>query len=317
MAPPPSDRWVFVTGMIRSGTTFVGTVLSLPLQVDYIHEPFNGGYSLPEREPFVPRYMRPGSSEPRVESYRSHLAKLFRYEFDLPMARNPRDPRWRRLLKSIFGSRGPVCLRLAQINPFHRSTILKDPVGKLVAEYLHVEFGVRPVVTVRHPASLAASLRRMEWWPEMSDFRRQESLIKDHFQNDRDFLWKSWDSPMLESMAHWRATYKVLLRQAKKHDWIVLTHEEVSERPVETFKSLYDTLGLPWSPAIKWTIKRFTSGDNSASAAENQAMDMHRDSSAIFELRRDSLDMETRRKIFDITSDVALDLYSRQSFALD
>lgn len=34
-------NWIFVTGVIRSGTTFVGKILSLPLQVDYIHEPFN------------------------------------------------------------------------------------------------------------------------------------------------------------------------------------------------------------------------------------------------------------------------------------
>jgi hypothetical protein len=35
------ENWIFVTGVIRSGTTFVGKVLSLPLSVDYIHEPFN------------------------------------------------------------------------------------------------------------------------------------------------------------------------------------------------------------------------------------------------------------------------------------
>lgn len=34
-------RWLLVTGMPRSGTTFAGRVLSAPLAVDYIHEPFN------------------------------------------------------------------------------------------------------------------------------------------------------------------------------------------------------------------------------------------------------------------------------------
>jgi hypothetical protein len=204
------------------------------------------------------------------------------------------------------------------MNPFHRSTVLKDPTGKFVAEYLHREFEVRPVIVVRHPASLASSLKRVGWWPEMESLkRRYPTLLEDYFQDDTSFLRTTWSSPMLEAMAHWRATYKVLLQQASKYDdWIVLTHEDVCRRPVESFRHVYRSLGLPWSRPVEWWIRMLTGAD-SARAEGNQAMDLSRDSSSIFELRRDALDVETRRVIFELTKDVSLELYSQDSFALD
>jgi hypothetical protein len=46
-------------------------------------------------------------------------------------------------------------------------------------------------------------------------------------------------------------------------------------------------------------------------------MDLSRDSASLFEMRRDSLTREERREVFEIVKDVALQLYSKESFALD
>ena len=89
---PDTQHWILVTGMIRSGTTFVGKVLTLPWSVDYIHEPFNGGYSLPDREPFRARYLRPDASGPEVERYRDHIAHIFNYDFDLKTSTTSPSP---------------------------------------------------------------------------------------------------------------------------------------------------------------------------------------------------------------------------------
>jgi hypothetical protein len=59
------DNWIFVTGVPRSGTTFAGKILSLPLEVDYTHEPFN------------PRCGMPGISQP------IHPSGLMRLSSDL------------------------------------------------------------------------------------------------------------------------------------------------------------------------------------------------------------------------------------------
>jgi hypothetical protein len=312
------NRWIAVTGMIRSGTTFLGKVLSLPYDVAYLHEPFNGGSSRADDQPFRPRYVRPGSNGHGTDEYRRHLSNIFHLNLNLPTTRHPRDSVMRRVGKHIVGSRGPVHLALARISPLNRIGVLKDPTCKLSLAYLHQEFGVRPVIVVRHPASLAASLKRVGWWPEMKDFTDQPELIDDFFSDEPEFLHRSWPSPLHEAMAHWRATHKVLLAQANQYeDWILLTHEDVSAQPLSVFRRLYDDLDLSWSPRIERRIHQMTRGRNTTEASGDQAMDLQRDSASIFRHRRDSLPLTERREIYDIVADVALQFYSEKSFALD
>lgn len=312
------DTWIAVTGVIRSGTTFAGTVLSLPLEVDYLHEPFNGGYSLPDSRPFRPRYVRPEADDADARAYRAQLAKLLSYDFALPTTHNPKDSLFWKAAKTAVGSRGPFYLRLAKLNPFHRAAVLKDPTCKLAAEYLYRTFGITPVILIRHPASLAASLKRVGWWPGVREFAEQPDLVEDYFPDERDFLTREWESPLLKSAAHWRAAYKVLLTQAAKYpDWHVITHEALSARPLPIFEHLYDAFGLPWSAAVEHKIRALTQGHGSAEALRGKVMDLQRNSSEIFALRRNSLSVEERRAIFEIVKDVALQVYSEDSFALD
>lgn len=307
-----------MTGMIRSGTTFLGKVLSLPTDVAYLHEPFNGGKSLRDGQPFQSRYIRPGSNDHLTEAYRQHIANIFRLNLRLPTTSHPRDSLVRRVGKRLLGSRGPVHLAMARVNPFNRIGVLKDPTCKLTVEYLHQQFGARPVIVVRHPASLAASLKRVGWWPEMRDFREQPDLVEDFFHDEADFLYQSWPSPLHEAMAHWRATHKIFLTQSARNDgWILLTHEEISAEPLSVFQQLYQELGLTWSSRIERSIRSMTGGGNTTEASGNQAMDLQRDSASIFRHRRDSLSTRERREIFDIVGDIALQFYSKESFALD
>jgi len=184
------------------------------------------------------------------------------------------------------------------------------------AEYLYRRFGVRPVIVVRHPASLAASLKRVGWWPEVKDFRQPE-LVEKYLSDETDMLHRDWSSRFLESMAHWRLLYKMLLTQARQYsDWIVITHERLSAQPRATFQYLFDQLDLPWTKYTARTVERLTSHSNSAEARRGQEMDLSRNSENLFEMRRDSLTCEERKEIFEIVEDVALQLYSKESFAL-
>jgi hypothetical protein len=311
-------QWIFVTGMIRSGTTLVGKVLSLPWSVDYIHEPFNGGYSLPDKTPFEPRYIRSGATDPEAEAYRAHVQHIFSLDLGLNTTRHSDDSLKRKVVKALIGSRGPAYLKVAKHNPLQQAIVLKDPVAKLATPFLHEAFDVQPVVLVRHPVSLAASLDRMGWYPEMKDFTAEPHLVQEHFADEQAFLQRDWPSRLMEAMGHWRATYKVLLKEAERAgDWQVVTHEDLCDAPVATFQGLYEVLDLPWSARVRKKVQDLTGSRSSAEARGNQAMDLSRNSSALFALRRDSVPMEQRREIFDIVQDVALQVYSRESFAID
>lgn len=315
--PRDLDAWILVTGVIRSGTTFLGKVLSLPWSVAYLHEPFNGGYRLPDRQRFQRRYVRPEADAETIRAYRDHLAPLFRYDFALETAVHASDAWHKKLAKRMVGSRGPFYLRLARLNPWRQAAVIKDPLAKVPAEFLHRQFGVQPVVVVRHPVSLAASLQRVEWYPEVKDFASRPRLLEDYFADDPAFFQREWPSRFLESMGHWRAAYKMLLAQAERHGWPVVTHEALCEHPLEEFQQLYDTLGLPWSERVARKVQKMTGSGNSAEASGGQAMDLQRDSARLFEMRRDAIPKNKRRAIFEIVSDVALPIYSRDSFAID
>ncbi|MDJ0692105.1 MAG: sulfotransferase [Xenococcaceae cyanobacterium MO_188.B32] len=309
-------NWIFVTGAIRSGTTFVGQILSLPLEVDYIHEPFNPMCGMPGIERSY-RYVRPRLDTEQMQSYHEITKSIFNYDLTLKSWHPQNDPWPRKAIKRLTGSRGPFYLRLAKTNPFHKAAVIKDPTGSLLSEYLHLNFGVKPVIVIKHPASFIASLKRVNWWPHPGKMKDQPHLIEDYFSDEVDFLHKKWSDPILGSAAYWRALNKVFLIQTSKYpDWQVITHEELSQNPVSNFKKLYEALALPWSESVKSKIIKQTQNNSSAEARKGLVQDFQRNSRDIFEMRRDSLSLEERKAIFEVVEDVALQIYSKESFAI-
>lgn len=309
-------NWIFVTGTPRSGTTFVGTILSSPLEVDYIHEPFNPRCGIPGIDGWY-RYMRPSLDTEEMQRYHAITKKMFSYDLRLKGVIPENDPRHKKLIKRVVGSRGPFYLRLAKPNPFHKGAVVKDPIGSLLTEYLYLHFNVKPVVVIKHPTSFVASLKRVNWRPKLSELTEQPCLVEDYFSDDDRFAGKNWQDPVREAAAFWRAVHKVLLAQASKYpDWQILTHERLSSEPVPVFKGLYDALGLPWRDSVQRKIVRLTQ-NNSAEARKGAVQDFRRNSADIFRMRRDSLSLEERRAIYEIVEDVALRVYPEESFALD
>ena len=312
-----SERTVYITGVIRSGTTFVADMMTRLPYVDYIHEPFLGGVTLPNRTPLRPIYVRPGSDEePHTQRYDEQLRALLDYRVEIPSAKYDGDPGLRKLVKRLVGSRGPFYLRLAKLNPLATAVVLKDPYGKLAAERLFLKFGAKPIIVVKHPVSFAASLSRVGWWPELHEFRKDLLLREDYFSGDDAFFERSWDSRFMESMGHWRAAYKILLDQAERHDWCVVLHEELSANPLQEFRRIFDYAGFRFTGATARRVVALTSNESPA-ARDGRVQDFRRDSARIFEHRRDSIPAETRAQIFDIVSDVALRVYDRESFAIE
>jgi hypothetical protein len=312
------DNWIFVTGVIRSGTTFTGTILSIPLEVDYIHEPFNTGCGMEGMNRRY-RYVRPDPDTPEMKRLHALTTDLFDYDFDLQTVYHEEDPWYRRLAKTIVGSRGPFYLRLAKANPFHTASVIKDPTGSMMTNYLYHQFDVRPVVVVRHPVSLVASFRRLGWWPESEKLLEQSALVADHLENCR-LTPSRIDSKLPvhieDACLHWCLVNQVLLDWADRYDWTVVRHETLCEHPLSTFKRLYRTLELPWSRSVDRAVRRLTTG-SSATADNNQVQDFRRDSGSIFETRLQSISKTNRREIYEVTKEVALRVYSESSFHIN
>ena len=307
-------NWIFVTGAPRSATTFVGRMLSAPLRVDYIHEPFNPDCGIPGLEQrFL--YLRPGREAP--DPYRKPIDGLFRYQAKLRTGYYPEDTPAKRAIKRIVGSRGPFYYRLAKLNLFHTAAVIKDPIGCLLTTYLAERHGVRPVVLIRHPVAVAASVKRLGWASSLDFLRDQPDLVEDHFTPDT-LTRADLSTPVRAAAWEWWALNTVLLSEAARHPtWIVVRHEDLSRDAVPVFRRLYGELGLPWSKRVEWEIRRRSSTRNPAEARRGRTQDFSRDSRNLFDLRLGMLTAEERREVFEITRDVALEAYSEESFRLE
>lgn len=309
-------KLIFVTGAPRSGTTFVGTVLSAPLQVDYIHEPFNPDCGIPGIDQRY-LYLRPYS--PTSKRYEPLIQSIPNYHFTLRTGYYRNDKPWQKKIKAVIGSRGPFYLRLAKLNPFHTAAIIKDPIGCLMTEYLCQILNVQPLILIRHPIGFVASALRLNWSEELdlSHLLEQPELVEDYFADEYHFLKLERADLLEKAAALWRALNKVLLLQASYNpSWIVITHEDLSKAPLESFQNLFKKYDLPWSDSIKKIILKKTHSKNSAEVSSGRVQQFSRNSADIFQLRRGMLSTEQRRRIFEITSDIALKVYSEESFGL-
>src|SRR5437868_4748171 len=191
------DRWLWVTGIPRGGTTFVGKILSAPLSIDFIHEPFNPDCSIEGMDQLYV-YTRPGlPNEPAiadaVRSLRDYRARIRtgHYKNDRPLAR---------VVKPIVGSRGPFYYRLARYNPWHETCLVKDPVGCLLTEYVVERFDFKGLVILRHPIGVADSFSRLgiDANRGLSELRAQPGFVADFLTpEDQRLIGTTYEEPRI------------------------------------------------------------------------------------------------------------------------
>lgn len=253
-------RWVLVTGVPRSGTTFAGRVLATSLRCDYIHEPFNPQVGLPSVRRLFP-YAPPDSPELDDE-----VSRLMRYDVSLRTAAFPQDSPGRRVVKRIVGSRGPFYLRLAKLNPLTETAVMKDPHAILLAPLLMQRFGFRAVGVVRHPVAVVASFKARGWPPgrALEDLLAEPRTADAVLADDRSRVEQVLRSPRLDvegPAVLWRALTRFLLCAAETYSSLaVVRHEDLGTRPHETFARVFAHCELEYGPRARSRVERWTSG---------------------------------------------------------
>ena len=168
-----SKRPILVTGSSRSGSTWVGRMLSVPSGIGYIHEPFNV-----DHRPGICSakfdYPRTYVSNENEHLYYDHLKDTLDYEFKLlnglKALRFPKDAVL--LLKdyAVFS-----IYRRRKSRP-----LIKDPMASFSTEWLASRFDMEVLALIRHPAAYALSIKEMNWKPPFLSFLKQPLLMKDH-----------------------------------------------------------------------------------------------------------------------------------------
>lgn len=327
---------ILVTGIHRSGSTFVGKMLSLNKNVAYIQEPFNKDYGL-KLFNINFKYLKENHTDDAIQEALDQLLTLKKADYRIPSINNTikgfknrntlvqeflddiNTSSFAKFLKRyLFKSTAQLSFNVAKYNPLINRVLLKDPIACFASQYLHRIYHMDVVVLVRHPLSFTGSLKRLDWKFDFDNFLNQQQLMDDYldeFREEMIYLNNKQATVVEVACLLWNCIYKVLSEFiAANPNFIVIKHEEIAQDPIASFKQLYSRLGLEFQPSIEQKIKNYTDAANPAEARDNRVHQLKRDSTMVIHNWKDILTEDEIKYIIRKTKKIAENFYEPDFF---
>ncbi len=302
---------ILVTGAHRTGTTWVGKMLAASGEAAYISEPLNvlhrpGVMRAPV--PYWYQYIHEANAQEYQNAFLDTLHFRYHPWLEIKSLRSGKD--FLRMIRDwkIF-STGKKC---------HQRPLLKDPFAIFSVPWFKESLGCQVVITVRHPAAFAASLKRLDWSFDFNDLLNQRQLMDDYLEMYRPQMEEFLDKPpdiIGQASLLWRMVYQVVEQQRSQIPGLILAkHEELSMDPIGGFLKLYDQLDLHFTQQVRDAILDTSSSDNPKESSTKKVHTIQIDSRANIyswkrHLKRDEID-----RIRAITSDIANLYYPDESW---
>jgi Sulfotransferase family len=246
---------ILVTGVPRSGTSWIGRMLDAGGDVVYINEPLNDQHP-PGRSPGVLdasvdhrfEYISDANESRYLQAFHDTLALRYGVGAELRQNRSPRDLlRMAKYLNSFLRGR----LR-------GRRPLLDDPFAVFSVEWFARRLGCQVVVAVRHPAAVASSRKLLGWRTDFRNLLDQPRLLDDWlhpFERDMEEALRRPEDAIGQSCLLWRMAYHVVA-QLRSGRLLVVRNEDLSLDPAEEYARLYRTLELPFRDRARRIIER-------------------------------------------------------------
>ena len=300
---------ILVTGAHRTGTTWVGKMLAANPQVAYISEPLNVWH-------------RPGVMRAPVSKWYTLICEENEVEY-LPAFRGMLGYRYG-LLREIrsLRSRKDFMRMGRDFSIFLRGRLLrqrplfKDPFAVFSAPWFARRLGCRVVITVRHPAGFASSLKRLDWRFDFNDLLDQPLLMEKWLDVDcAEMEMARTDDIIGQAALLWRIVYRVVARMMKLHpSFIIVRHEDLSVDPVPGYRDLYAALDLDFTPKVEQIILSASSSKNPIELSKQQVHAVKLDSRANLDNWKKRLSEAEITRIRKITGQTAKLFYSDEEW---
>ena len=302
-----NTRPILVTGPHRSGTTWVGRMLSVNGDVAYISEPLNvwhrpGVFDAPVAHWYT--YICKDNEGIYLAPFHQTLKLNYHFWKEIKSLRSLRDllRMFRDLSIFTFG-------RLGQ-----RRVLLKDPFAIFSTPWFAQRLDCEVVIVLRHPAAFVSSLKRLDWPFDFEDILAQPLLMRDWLEPFRTEMEAALTQPrdvIGQGSLLWRMICYVTHKMAEQYpNFHVVRHEEFSLQPIRGFERLYGQLELPFTSRVKTGILRASSAQNPQEISLDSIYSTNLDSAANLENWRQRLSKDEVTRIRSLTQDVA-DLYYR------
>jgi hypothetical protein len=161
-----------------------------------------------------------------------------------------------------------------------QNALIKDPFAVLSATWFAQRLNCQIVITVRHPAGFASSLKRLNWKFDFQDLLSQPELINDWLGEDlTDMEQISAEDIIGQAALLWRIIYRVVHKIQTLHpEFLVVRHEDLSLDPFTGFRDMYETLGLEFTPKIERVISSSSSAANPTELSTSKVHSVRLDS---------------------------------------
>jgi hypothetical protein len=192
--------------------------------------------------------------------------------------------------------------------------LIKDPFAVFSVPWFAERLGCRVVITVRHPAAFASSLKRLNWPFNFRDLLEQPLLMQNWLDVDRAEMESVPSDDIIGQAALlWRMVYRVVARMMKLHpSFIVVRHEDLSLDPVPGYRDLY--AALDFTPQVETTILNASSSENPAELSKKKVHAVKLDSRANLDNWKKRLSADEITRIRRMTGKTANLFYSDEEW---
>ena len=300
---------ILVTGTHRSGTTWVGKMLAADAMTAYISEPLNILH-------------RPGVFHTKVECWYQYICeenedrflRAFEelLEFDYNLWDEIRSLRSRR----DFLRMGRDFLIFYNGLMRGQRVLLKDPFAVFSTPWFARRLDCKVVITVRHPAAFASSLKRLDWPFDFQDLLKQPLLIRDHLEPYRHEMESMPSDDVIGQAALlWKLIYRsVHAAQAQHPDFIIVRHEDLSHDPIPAYRDLYNALGLEFTRRVEKFILNSSSSENPKELSKKKVHGYKLDSLANIDTWKKRMTTEEIDHVREITKEISPLYYSEKEW---
>lgn len=291
---------ILVTGAHRTGTTWVGKMLAANPRTAYISEPLNVLHRpgvMRVRVAYWYTYVTGDNEADYLNSLRETLDYRYHLPAEIGSLRSGRDfLRMGRDLSIFLGGRA-----------FHRRPLLKDPFAVFSLAWFAERLNCDIVVTVRHPAGFASSLKRLNWSFDFQDLLNQPLLMRDWLEPYRSRMRAMPAEDIIgQASLLWMMVYESVRKACGSIPKVrVVRHEDLSSDPVPGFRRLYDELGLEFTPRVEQRIMKSSSSENPSELSRKNVHSVRLDSRANLHNWKHRLSAEEIARVRQLTEEVA------------
>lgn len=237
-----STKPILATGMPRSGTTWLGRMISYAPTVRYIHEPFNISASPCCCGVNFDYWFFYLSSQNR-QKYNEHLKHIIYPSYNWVGFANT--------ISEIARQRRARILMNYLRSYLAYRPLVKDPLAVFSAGTLADHFNMDVVVLIRQPAAVVNSYKMLNWGHPFSHFLNQPELMEEHLQPFRseieDFA-KTEHSTIDQVALLWKLVHHMIIKYKEMYpQWTFVRYEDLASDPIGMYQEIFTKLGLPFT----------------------------------------------------------------------